>query len=160
MLVGIVFRFAAELAASRYCGPRRLEVTADLRERGIARLEIGRSAVASPRRRRRQDGCGAHAHVNRLADSNRLARQQARGGFALRGRTDATETEALMDRELDREHKDRVRLLIETMQRAGRSERHIEKAVLKASRRTDDDVSSRPSRRLVRFGRPTGHTLR
>lgn len=57
-----------------------------------------------------------------------------------------------MDRELDREQKDRLRLLIETMQRAGRSERHIEKAVLKASRRTRRDVS-RPSRRLVRFRR-------
>ena len=58
----------------------------------------------------------------------------------------------LMDRELDREHKDRLRLLIETMQRAGRSERYIERAVLKASRRTKRDAS-RPSRRLVRFSR-------
>ena len=57
-----------------------------------------------------------------------------------------------MDREFDREHKDHLRLLIETMQRAGRSERYIEKAILKASRQPRRDVS-RPSRRLVEFSR-------
>jgi hypothetical protein len=57
-----------------------------------------------------------------------------------------------MDRELDRDN-DRLRVLIETMQRGGRPEREIETAVLEASGRMHRDAS-RPSRRLVRFGLP------
>ena len=58
----------------------------------------------------------------------------------------------MMDRQLDRDN-DRLRVLIETMQRDGRPERDVEKAVRKASGNLHRDTS-RPSRRLVRFGLP------
>ena len=55
----------------------------------------------------------------------------------------------MIDRELDRDN-DRLRVLIETMQRGGRPEREIETAVREASSRLHRDTS-RPSRRLLRF---------
>ena len=53
----------------------------------------------------------------------------------------------MMDQQLERDN-NRLRVLIETMQRDGRPERDIEKAIRKASGRLHRDTS-RPSRRLV-----------
>jgi hypothetical protein len=58
----------------------------------------------------------------------------------------------MMDRQLDRDN-DRLRVLIETMQRAGKPERDIETAIRKASGGLHRDTS-RPSRRLIRFALP------
>ena len=58
----------------------------------------------------------------------------------------------MMDRQWERDN-NRLRVLIETMQRDGRTERDIEKAIRKASGRLHGDTS-RPSRRLVRFSHP------
>ena len=58
----------------------------------------------------------------------------------------------MMDRQLERDN-NRLRVLIETMQRDGRPERDIEKAIRKASGRLHTDTG-RPSRRLVRFSLP------
>ena len=57
-----------------------------------------------------------------------------------------------MERELDRDDYT-LRVLIETMQREGRSERAIETAVREASGQMQR-AASRPSRRLVRLGLP------
>ena len=56
----------------------------------------------------------------------------------------------MVEPELDRDS-DRLRLLIETMQRGGRPEREIETLIREASGRMHRDTS-RPSRRLVGFG--------
>ena len=53
----------------------------------------------------------------------------------------------MMDRQLERDN-NRLRVLIETMQRDGRPERDIEKAIRKASGRLHRDTN-RPSRRLI-----------
>lgn len=58
----------------------------------------------------------------------------------------------MTSRELDKDN-NRLRVLIETMQRDGRPERDIETAIRKASGGLHRDTS-RPSRRLVRFGLP------
>ena len=58
----------------------------------------------------------------------------------------------MMDQQLERDN-NRLRVLIETMQRDGRPERDIERAVRKASGGLHRDTS-RPSRRLVRFSLP------
>ena len=58
----------------------------------------------------------------------------------------------MTDHELDRED-DRLRVLIETLQREGRSEHQIETAVLQASGRTKRDASP-TSRHLIRFALP------
>jgi hypothetical protein len=58
----------------------------------------------------------------------------------------------MMDRQLERDN-NRLRVLIETMQRDGRPERDIEKAIRKASGRLQRDTG-RPARRLVRFNLP------
>ena len=53
----------------------------------------------------------------------------------------------MMDRQWERDN-NRLRVLIETMQRDGRPERDIEKVIRKASGRLHRDTS-RPSRRLI-----------
>lgn len=58
----------------------------------------------------------------------------------------------MTNREIDQDN-NRLRVLIETMQRDGRPERDIETAIRKASGGLHRDAS-RPSRRLVRFGLP------
>ena len=58
----------------------------------------------------------------------------------------------MIDRELDRED-NHLRVLIETLQREGRSEHEIETAVLEASGRAKRDAS-RTSRHLIRFALP------
>lgn len=59
----------------------------------------------------------------------------------------------MMDQQLERDN-DRLRVVIETMQRDGRPERDVEKAVRQAARGLHRDASRRPSRRLVRFSLP------
>ena len=54
---------------------------------------------------------------------------------------------SMMDRQLERDN-NRLRVLIETMQRDGRPERDIEKVIRKASGRLHRDTN-RPSRRLI-----------
>lgn len=58
----------------------------------------------------------------------------------------------MIDRELDRDD-NHLRVLIETMQREGRTEHEIETAVIQADGRTKRDAS-RPSRHLIRFALP------
>ncbi len=58
----------------------------------------------------------------------------------------------MIDRELDRED-NHLRVLIETMQRAGRTEHEIETAVVQASGRAKRDASP-ASRHLIRFALP------
>jgi hypothetical protein len=55
----------------------------------------------------------------------------------------------MTDNELNRED-DHLRVLIETLQREGRSEHEIETAVLQASSRAKRDASA-TSRHLIRF---------
>ena len=57
-----------------------------------------------------------------------------------------------MDRELDRDD-NHLRVLIETLQREGRTEHEIEAAVLEASDRVTR-AANRPSRHLIRFALP------
>jgi len=56
----------------------------------------------------------------------------------------------MMEQQLERDN-DRLRMVIETMQRDGRPERDVEKAVRQAARGLHRDAGCRPSRRLVRF---------
>ena len=58
----------------------------------------------------------------------------------------------MTDHELDRDD-NHLRVLIETLQREGRSEHEIETAVLEASGRAKRDAS-RTSRHLIRFALP------
>ena len=58
----------------------------------------------------------------------------------------------MMDQQLERDD-NRLRVLIETMQRDGRPERDVEKAVRHAARGLQRDTG-RPSRRLARFSLP------
>ena len=58
----------------------------------------------------------------------------------------------MIDRELDRED-NHLRVLIETLQREGRSEHEIETAVLQASGRARRDPNP-TSRHLIRFALP------
>ncbi len=58
----------------------------------------------------------------------------------------------MLDREFDRDD-NHLRVLIETLQREGRTEHEIEAAVIEAADRVTR-VANRPSRHLIRFALP------